>query len=255
MEYGRGIWNRVFNYCPIIFLDNSTTNPQPEWLCTNLEVEFLEAPLGTEAFKTASFGYTRVETSPVFVAFDDISIDKGIASKTKSLFLFRIGTASEIITVSNYDKEEDNMTTAPPIDGFSRECLSWFSSDVDWLIGFGTISNSITSLIVEQDGIITTKSADLLDSIIPESTRVCNHSLIQISGSTTTETPFVTVSFETAIEFSSTLPSPSNLVFLYNSESTVALCAYFTAPITAFSYNKLETEIRWDSDSSTVIVI
>ncbi|HET8686504.1 MAG TPA: hypothetical protein VFM18_07545, partial [Methanosarcina sp.] len=135
----------------------STTNS--EWLCLNSESEFLTSPQGTAAIKNP-FSYTRPESSPVFVALDDISVKPQQIRGAKSLFLFRsVGTKSEVITVSNYAKSNtENATTAPPLDCFSRECLSWFSSTSEYFFGFGNLTGSLNELIVDDNGIILTKS-------------------------------------------------------------------------------------------------
>ncbi|HEY9867165.1 MAG TPA: hypothetical protein V6D21_23520, partial [Candidatus Obscuribacterales bacterium] len=85
------------------------------------------------------------------------------------MFLYRIiDNDFEVISVANYAKS--NITTAPPLDCFTRECLTWFSSDVDWFSGFAVSSQSLAPFIVGDDGIVLTKSEDILAGIIESST-------------------------------------------------------------------------------------
>ena len=244
-DYGVG-----FSTTPARFF--STTNS--EWLCLNSESEFLEAPLGTISIKNP-FAYTRPESSPVFVAFNNLSIPTGKINGSESLFLFReIDGEQQILLASNYDKKPENITTAPPIDCFSRECLSWFPTTTEYYIGFGTTTGSITHLIVDEDGVVTTKSEDLLEFIIPFSTKPCPHSSIQVTGTVTTETPFVTLQLSTVVEYVYTETTPTtNLLFLYGSDSVVSFCYQFTSPQLNVIYDKLVTEISWNNTDIVII--
>lgn len=244
-SYGLGI-------STIVPMFHSTTNS--EWLCLNTEAEFLEAPIGTISIKNP-FAYTRPESSPVYVGYNDsVKIDKNKINKAKSLFLFRIGDEqNEIITVSNYDKTDRNVTTAPPLDCFSRECLTWFSSDVDWFTGFGTLSGSLSELIVEDNGIVTNKSEDILTNLIPFSTKPVYYSNISFS-TVTTLSPFVTIKFASEVEYVKTESTPDyNVLFLYNSDSLVAFAGDIVSKSESFYSESLKTKVYFDSQEIIII--
>lgn len=229
----------------------SSTNS--EWLCLNSESEFLESPQGTAAIKNP-FSYTRPESSPVFIALNDLRVKPTQIKNAKSLFLFRsIGTKTEVITVSNYDKIPDNVTTAPPLDCFSRECLSWFSSDVDLFTGFGRLSGSLSKLIVDDNGVVLTKSEDILSSIIPISTRPCPHSNIEILGSTSTLSPYVIIQLSTSTEYLSN--EEFNILFLYDSNNNIVNFIYqFEEPQNiGFNHGIILTEVRWNTKDVLII--
>ena len=229
----------------------SSTNS--EWLCLNSESEFLESSLGTKSIKTP-FGYTRPESSPVLVSFNDLSIPSNKIAKAKSLFLFRIGdNGNEVISVSNYDKNPDNTTTAPPLDCFSRECLSWFSSDNDWFTGFGYNSQTLTSLIVNNEGFVTVKSDDILAGIIDNSTTVIPHTNIQIINTVSTLTPWVSIQLSTSVQYlGDGTDDKANLLFLYsvdkNNDSLVAFAHGYTTPFSSVGYDMIITDISFCSD-------
>ena len=235
-------------FSPIIPEFYSTTNS--EWLCLNSESEFLTSPLGTAAIKNP-FSYTRPESSPVFVALNDLRVKPTQIKNAKSLFLFRlIGTKTEIITVSNYGKISDNVTTAPPLDCFSRECLSWFSSDVDWFVGFGNISGSLDKLKFDDNAIVISKSKNILSSLIEGSEISCPHSNISVLGSITTLSPFVNIQFSTSAEYNQT---PNyNCIFLYNSDNIVSFACQFEEPQRA-SYNTIDLNISFSNDDIIII--
>jgi len=242
-SYGVG-----FSTIPPLFY--STTNS--EWLCLNSESEFLESPQGTAAIKNP-FSYTRPESSPVLVSFNDLSIPSNKIVKAKSLFLFRIGdNGSEVISVSNYDKNPDNITTAPLLDCFSRECLSWFSSDVDWFTGFGYSSQTLISLIVNNEGVITVKSDDILRGIIDNSTTEIPHTNIQILGSVSTLSPWVSIQLSTGVSLINT-EDKANILFLYsvdkNNDSLVSFAYGYTSPEgQGINYDKIVTQVSFNSE-------
>lgn len=244
VSYGLGISTIV----PLFY---STTNS--EWLCLNSESEFLTSPQGTVAIKNP-FSYTRPESSPVYVSYGDITIPSNKISKAKSLFLFRIGEdQNEVITVSNYDKSDKNVTTAPPLDCFSRECMTWFSSDVDWFTGFGTLPNSLSELIVEENGVVTNKSGDILDSLIPNSTKSINYTDISFS-TVTTLSPFVTIKFASEVEYVKTeSTSDYNILFLYNSDSLVVFVGDIVSKNESFYSESLKTKVCFDSQEVIII--
>lgn len=230
---------------PLFF---STTNS--EWLCLNSEAEFLVSPQGTAAINNP-FSYTRSESSPVFVALDDVSVSPNKINNAKSLFLFReIGTKTEVIAISNYEKTSDNVTTAPPLDCFSRECLSWFPSTTEYFFGFGSMAGSLNKLIVDDNGIILTKSEDILGSMISGSTQPCPHSNIQVMGTVSTLTPFVTIQLASPIEYSG---DDFNLLFLYDSNSIAAFVCQFEDNQTEFNCPILLTEVRWNNYDLVIV--
>jgi hypothetical protein len=241
-SYGLGI-------STIVPMFHSTTNS--EWLCLNTEAEFLEAPIGTISIKSP-FGYTRPESSPVYVSFNDsVKIDKNKVNKAKSLFLFRIGEEqNEIITVSNYDKKDQNVTTAPPLDCFSRECMTWFSSDVDWFTGFGVSSQSLASFVVNDDGIILSKSSDILSGVISESVKTVDYTNIQVLNTVSELTPWVSIQLSTGVQL--TGDNEANILFLYSvdkdGDSLVSFAYGYTAPISTIGYNMMITDISFNSE-------
>jgi hypothetical protein len=249
VSYGLGV-------STIIPLFHSTTNS--EWLCLNSESEFLESPKGTISIKNP-FAYTRPESSPVYVGYGDITIPSNKINGAKSLFLFRIGDdGNEVITVSNYDKKDRNVTTAPPLDCFSRECMTWFSSDVDWFTGFGVTSQSLASFVVDDNGIILTKSSDILAGIIPESVTTVDYTNIQVINTTSELTPWVSIQLSTGVQYMGSEDDKANILFLFsvdeNNDSLVAFAHGYTAPAKAFTgYNGIETQVYFDS--SEIIII
>ena len=242
VSYGLGI-------STIVPMFHSTTNS--EWLCLNTEAEFLEAPIGTISIKSP-FGYTRPESSPVYVSFNDsVKIDKNKVNKAKSLFLFRIGEEqNEIITVSNYDKKDQNVTTAPPLDCFSRECMTWFGSDVDWFTGFGVSSQSLASFVVNDDGIILSKSSDILSGVISESVKTVDYTNIQVLNTVSELTPWVSIQLSTGVQL--TGDNEANILFLYSvdkdGDSLVSFAYGYTAPISTVGYNMMITDVSFNSE-------
>jgi hypothetical protein len=235
-------------FSPIIPEFYSTTNS--EWLCLNSESEFLTSPLGTAAIKNP-FSYTRPESSPVFVALNDLRVKPTQIKNAKSLFLFRIGdNGNEVISVSNYDKNSDNTTTAPPLDCFSRECLSWFSSDVDWFTGFGVSSQSLASFVVDDNGIILTKSSDILSGVIPESVITVDYTNIQVLNTVSELTPWVSIQLSTGVQYMGSEDDKANILFLYSvdkdNDSLVAFAHGYTSP-TIQSYGRITTEVSFNS--------
>jgi len=249
-SYGLGI-------STIVPMFHSTTNS--EWLCLNSESEFLESPRGTISIKNP-FAYTRPESSPVYVGYNDISIPSAKANKAKSLYLFRIDEdgKNEVIMVSNYDKKDQNVTTAPPIDCFSRECLTWFSSDVDWFTGFGVTSQSLASFVVDDNGIILTKSSDILSGLITKSVTTVDYTNIQVVNTVSTFTPWVSMQLSTGVQYMGSEDNKANILFLFSvdkdNDSLVAFAHGYTTPISLSpAYDTIETYIYFDS--SEVIVI
>jgi hypothetical protein len=250
VSYGLGI-------STIVPMFHSTTNS--EWLCLNSESEFLESPKGTISIKNP-FAYTRPESSPVYIGYNDISIPSAKANKAKSLYLFRIDEdgKNEVIMVSNYDKKPDNVTSAPPIDCFSRECLTWFSSNIDWFTGFGISSQSLAPFIVDDDGIILSKSSDILAGIIPESVTTVDYTNIQVLNTVSTLTPWVSIQLSTGIQFLNSASDDINLLFLYsvdeNNDSMVAFCHGYTTPFSqGISYDTIITDISFNSKDIIII--
>jgi hypothetical protein len=252
-------WDSTVGYglgvSTIIPLFHSTTNS--EWLCLNSESEFLESPKGTISIKNP-FAYTRPESSPVYISYSDISIPKNKINGAKSLFLFRIGDdGNEIVTISNYDKKPDNVTTAPPLDCFSRECLTWFSSDVDWFTGFGVSSQSLASFVVDDDGIILSKSSDILSGVIPGSVTTVDYTNIQVINTVSTLTPWVEIQLSTGVQYSGG-DDKANILFLFSvdkdNDSLVAFAHGYTAPVSSLVlYDTIVTDISFSSENIVII--
>jgi hypothetical protein len=250
VSYGLGI-------STIVPMFHSTTNS--EWLCLNTEAEFLNSPIGTVSIKNP-FAYTRPESSPVYVSYSDISIPSAKANKAKSLYLFRIDEdgINEVITVSNYDKKDRNVTTAPPLDCFSRECMTWFSSNVDWFTGFGVSSQSLASFVVDDNGIILTKSSDILSGVIPESVTTVDYTNIQVVNTVSTFTPWVSIQLSTGVQYMGSEDDKANILFLYSvdkdNDSLVAFAYGYTTPQkSSLYYDRIESEIYFDCNKTIII--
>jgi hypothetical protein len=160
--------------------------------------------------------------------------------------------------VSNYDKKPDNVTTAPPLDCFSRECLTWFSSDVDWFTGFGVTSQSLASFVVDDNGIILTKSSDILAGVIPESVTTVDYTNIQVLNTVSELTPWVSIQLSTGVQYMGSEDDKANILFLFSvdkdDDSLVAFAHGYTAPgKQGFLYDIIETQIYFDT--SEIIII
>lgn len=228
----------------------STTNS--EWLCLNSEAEFLKSPQGTAAIKNP-FDYARPESSPVFVALDDITISSNKLNRAKSLFLFRLdGTNKEILTVSNYSRLSDNITTAPPLDCFSRECLTWFSSSVDWFMGLG-LNESLETITDGVNFAIVNKSEDLINSIVTSSSKI-PATLIESINIPSSNSPYVSIGFGSGIQYSG---DGINTLFLYsvdtNNDSLVAFADNFDSNQTSVYFSFIEVEFSFSPNNIVVI--
>lgn len=259
-------WDSTVNYglgfSTITPLFGSTTNS--EWLCFNSEAEFLENTRGTVAIKNP-FAYTRPESSPVYIGYNDITISSSKLRGAKSLFLFRIGDGedkNEVITVSNYGKMDKDTTTAPPIDCFSRECLTWFSSDVDWFTGFGQMPASLPILVVDNNGALLSKSEDIIEGLIDKSSVQIGVTSIQVINTVSELSPYVVIEFATGVGYSTeiTTPTSPDTLFLFsvdkNNDSVVAFAYDYNNSSTTpdnLSFNSLTTKIYFDSQEIIVI--
>jgi hypothetical protein len=239
---------------------HSTTNS--EWLCLNSESEFLSSPTGTLSIKNP-FAYTRPESSPVYISYGDISIPKNKINGAKSLFLFRIGDdGNEVITVSNYDKTDKNVTTAPPLDCFSRECMTWFSSDVDWFTGFGQMPASLPVLVVDGNGVLLSKSGDIMAGLIDKSSVQIGVTSIQVINTVSELSPYVVIEFTTGVGYSTEITSPTSpdTLFLFSvnkdNDSVVAFAYDYNASSTTpdnLGFSSLTTQIYFDSKEIVII--
>lgn len=244
----------AFSTAPYRFF--STTNS--EWVCLNSESELLGSKFGTASIKT-NFNSSRPDSSPALLSFNDLKIPVKSVKNAQSVFLYRNdGQTEEIILNANFSKSGDNQTSAPLLDCFSRECMSWFSSEADYFIGFGSMSSSLSELIVNDDGVIISKSEDILSSLIPESTQSCPYTSIQIINTVSSLTPYVTIQFSTGVEYINTESTPNpNIIFLFsvkNSNSLVSFAGQYTAPqLTELSYSSIETKIYWQNQEVTII--
>lgn len=227
----------------------STTNS--EWLCLNSESELLASRFGT-ALIEPDFAYTRPESSPTLIASNQLKIPDKRLNAAQSLFLYRSdGETEEIIFNSNFNKKGQNQTTAPLLDCFSRECMAWFNSDVEWLTGFGSLSGSLSELIIDENGVITNKSEDILGGLIEGSTQAIAYTSIEFNPPSTAS-PFVSIQFGSGVQYIKTESTPDyNVLFLFNSDSLVAFAANIEGSSSAY-YNSLETEVSF---SQGVIII
>jgi hypothetical protein len=254
VSYGLGI-------STIVPMFHSTTNS--EWLCLNTEAEFLNSPIGTVSIKNP-FAYTRPESSPVYIGYNDISIPSAKVNKAKSLYLFRIDEdgINEVITVSNYDKKDRNVTTAPPIDCFSRECMTWFSSDVDWFTGFGQMPASLPVLVVDGNGVLLSKSDDIMAGLIDKSSVQIGVTSIQVINTVSELSPYVVIEFTTGVGYSTEITSPTSpdTLFLFSvnkdNDSVVAFAYDYNASSTTpdnLGFSSLTTQIYFDSKETIII--
>jgi hypothetical protein len=146
------------------------------------------------------------------------------------------------------------------LDCFSRECLTWFSSDVDWFTGFGVSSQSLASFVVNDDGIILTKSSDLLETIIENSTASLPYTSISILNTISELTPWVSLQLSTGVSYISQpeLTDQANTLFIYsvdsNADSLIAFSYGFTAPLSqGISYDMIITDISFSSEDIVII--
>jgi hypothetical protein len=174
--------------------------------------------------------------------------------------LFRIDEdgINEVITVSNYDKKDRNVTTAPPLDCFSRECMTWFSSDVDWFTGFGVTSQSLASFVVDDNGIILTKSSDILSGVIPESVTTVDYTNIQVINTVSKSSPWVSIQLSTGVQFLNSASDDINLLFVYSvdkdNNSLVAFAYGYTTPITSsLEYDLIESQVYFDKNEIIIL--
>lgn len=230
----------------------STTNS--EWICLNSESELLSSRFGT-ALIESNFSYTRPESSPTLIASNEINIPDKQLNSARSLFLYRSdGETEEIIFNSNFSRNGRNQTTAPLLDCFSRECMSWFPSSSDYFIGFGSLAGSLTELIVSEDGVIINKSEEILSGLIEGSTQAIAHSSIQFTAATT-ETPFVLIQFGSDVEYididNESTPDP-NILFLFSTQENDSLVCFaykYTAPqATSLTYDSIGTKVSFYQD-------
>lgn len=222
----------------------STTNS--EWLCLNSESEFLTSSIENIKIKNP-FEYPRNSSLPVHIAINNLSVKSKVLNNTNSVFLYRLnGKNQEIITVSNYDKNSDNTTTAPPLDCFSRECLNWFNTSIDWYIGIG--SDTLESLDVDGNIAIVSKSEDILNSLITSSSKVPT----EVSNKPSSDSPYVSVVFGTGIVYQG---EAINSLFLYSvdeDDSLVAFAEQFKGQ-TSIDFAFLDIEISFQSNQIIII--
>lgn len=238
-------------FSPIIPQFFSSTNS--EWLCLDSSSEFLKSP--TQKIKIDSSKTELINDQALYLFSAD---GKTIKKTAKSAFLCRsTGTQKEVLLIGNFTPNGKNQTTAPPLDGFSRQCLSWFSSEVDYFIGFGSIATSLQLIEHEGDAIATSKSEDILEGLIPQSTQPCPYTSIQVVNAVSTNSPYVTIQFSTGVEYIATESTPSfNVMFLFTVEdddSLVSFAHYFTSPQSVITYDKIKTTVHWDTQKVIII--
>jgi hypothetical protein len=143
------------------------------------------------------------------------------------------------------------------LDCFSRECLTWFSSDVDWFTGFGVSSQSLASFVVDDNGIILTKSSDLLSGIITKSVTTVDYTNIQVVNTVSTFTPWVSIQLSTGVQYMGGDDDKANILFLYSvdkdNDSLVAFAYGYTAPISTVSYDTMVTDVSFNPEDIIII--
>jgi hypothetical protein len=136
--------------------------------------------------------------------------------------------------------------------------MTWFSSNVDWFTGFGVSSQSLASFVVDDNGIILTKSSDILAGVIPESVTTVDYTNIQVLNTVSELTPWVSIQLSTGVQYMGSEDDKANILFLYSvdkdNDSLVAFAHGYTAPVKMrASYDNIESQIYFDS--SEIIII
>ena len=146
------------------------------------------------------------------------------------------------------------------MDCFSRECLSWFSSDVDWFTGFGVSSQSLASFVVDDNGIILSKSSDILAGVIPESVTSVSYTNIQVIGTTSTISPWVSIELSTGVQLiaSEENQGKANILCLFsvddNNDSLVAFAhGYTSSQKNNIYYDSMLINISFSSNDIVII--
>lgn len=228
----------------------STTNS--EFLCLNDEKSLLSSII--KSFKiTEKFKNQFNETIPILTTLNGLKIlDKNIES-SQSVFIYKSnGESEKIILNSNFNKDNENITTAPLLDCFSRECSEWFNSKVDWFIGFGTTNETLPVLVDDNNAIILSKSDEILNFLIIDSKKQINHTSINFTPPTES-TPFLTIEFCTGIEYIRTDTIPDcNILFIFNSNSIVSFGGNVEKNDFHY-YDSVKTKIYFENEEVIII--
>lgn len=231
-------------------------NSSSEVICLNLEADLLSSGYSDIKIKNP-FAYSRPESSPVLSVYQS-SRYLAPSQKPNSIFLYRLTESKnkEIILASNCDK---NPTEAPPLDCFSRECLSWFNSETDYFIGFGSYTEGIAT-IAEGDSIaVSALSNEILEGIIDFSISSISHTSIQVVDTVSPITPYVKIQFCTSAEYtlSETSPNP-NFMLLYGIGSTgdslVSFVYDFKGNATEdILFGEVTVQVSWNPEDIVII--
>ena len=189
-----------------------------EVICLNSESELLNSGYGDVKIKNP-FAYSRPESSPVLSVYQS-SRYLVPSRKPKSIFLYRLtdSKSKEVILASNFNT---SPVEAPPLDAFPRECLSWFNSETDYFIGFGSYTDAIGTIADGDSVAVTALSSEILTGAIDFSTSAIPYTSIQVVNTISPLAPYVKIQFCTSVEYtlSETAPNP-NFMFLYGTNST-----------------------------------
>jgi hypothetical protein len=135
--------------------------------------------------------------------------------------------------------------------------MTWFSSNVDWFTGFGVSSQSLASFVVDDNGIILTKSSDILAGVIPESVTTVDYTNIQVLNTVSELTPWVSIQLSTGVQYMGSEDDKANILFLYSvdkdNDSLVAFAHGYTAPISTVDYNMMITDISFNSEDTITL--
>jgi hypothetical protein len=112
--------------------------------------------------------------------------------------------------------------------------------------------------VVDDNGIILTKSSDILAGVIPESVTTVDYTNIQVVNTVSTFTPWVSIQLSTGVQYMGSEDDKANILFLFSvdkdDDSLVAFAYGYTAPgKQGFLYDIIETQIYFDT--SEIIII
>jgi hypothetical protein len=112
--------------------------------------------------------------------------------------------------------------------------------------------------VVDDNGIILTKSSDILAGVIAESVTTVDYTNIQVINTVSELTPWVSIQLSTGVQFLNSASDDINLLFLYsvdkNNDSLVAFAHGYTAPITtALEYDLIESQVYFDKNEIVII--
>lgn len=241
---------------------NFFSSANSEVICLNSESELLSSEYG--AIKLSNpFAHSRPELSPILSVYQ-----KGkylaLSQKPTSFFLYRLeeDKTKSVILASNVKDNPEDTTEAPPLDCFSRECMTWFSSDTDYFIGFSSYSDNLSGIGSIADGssiAATTPSSDILSNLIDYSTASISHTSIQVVNTASMIEPFVRIQFCTGVQYSVTSTSPDpNILLLYGvnsqNDSLVSFVHDFGSKTSGdILLGAVTVEISWNPENIVII--